>query len=392
MRFEQAKRLKSLPPYLFARIEKLIEEKRAAGMDIISLGIGDPDQPTPEHIVAELIKEAQNPANHQYPSSAGMLAYRQAVADWYARRFGVQLDPRTEVVALIGSKEGIAHISWCYLDPGDVVLVPDPGYPVYAGGAILAGAEPYYMPLEEKRGYLPDLSAIPTAVARRAKMMFLNYPNNPTGAVADRAFFAEVVAFAREFNILVCHDAAYSEVTFDGYRAPSFLEVPGAKEVGIEFNSASKPFNMTGWRIGWAAGCAEAVEALARLKSNLDSGQFQAIQYAAMAGLKGPYEVVERVCAVYRERRDILVEALNSLGWKLEKPRATFYVWAPVPPGYTSESFAEMVLEKAGVVVTPGNGYGPRGEGYFRMSLTVDTGRLREAMERLKKNVGPVRF
>lgn len=392
MRFEQAKRLKNLPPYLFARIEKLIEEKKAAGIDIISLGIGDPDQPTPDHIVAELIKEAQNPANHQYPSSAGMLAYRQAVADWYARRFGVQLDPRTEVVALIGSKEGIAHISWCYLDPGDIVLVPDPGYPVYAGGAILAGAEPYYMPLEAKRGYLPDLSAIPTEVARRAKMMFINYPNNPTGAVADKAFFAEVVAFAREFNILVCHDAAYSEVTYDGYRAPSFLEVPGAKEVGIEFNSASKPFNMTGWRIGWAVGCAEAIEALTRLKSNLDSGQFQAIQYAAMAGLRGPYEVVERVNAIYQERRDILVEGLNSLGWKLEKPKATFYVWAPVPPGYTSESFAEMVLEKAGVVVTPGNGYGPHGEGYFRMSLTVNTERLKEAVERLKKNIGPVRF
>jgi LL-diaminopimelate aminotransferase len=392
LRFEQAQRLKNLSPYLFARVERLIEEKKAAGVDIISLGIGDPDQPTPDHIIEELIKEARNPANHQYPSSVGMLCYRQAVASWYARRFGVQLNPETEVVALIGSKEGIAHISWCYLNPGDTVLVPDPGYPVYAGGAILAGAVPYYMPLKAERGYLPDLASIPTEVARRAKMIFINYPNNPTGAVADEAFFAEVVAFAREFNVLVCHDAAYTEIAFDGYRAPSFLQVPGAKEVGIEFGSVSKPFNMTGWRIGWAAGCPEVIEALGRLKSNLDSGQFQAIQYAAMAGLNGSQEVISRVNELYRERRDILVEGLNSLGWKLEKPKATFYIWAPVPTGYTSESFAELVLERTGVVITPGTGYGANGEGYFRISLTVDTARLKEAVERLKSNLGPVKF
>ncbi|HHW43018.1 LL-diaminopimelate aminotransferase [Desulfofundulus thermobenzoicus] len=392
MHFEQAQRIKNLPPYLFARIERLIEEKRAAGVDIISLGIGDPDLPTPDHIVQELIREARNPANHQYPSSVGMLSYRRAVADWYKRRFGVELDPSNEVVALIGSKEGIAHISWCYLNPGDTVLVPDPGYPVYAGGAILAGAMPYYLPLKAEKGFLPDLADIPVEIARRAKMMFLNYPNNPTGAVAEESFFAEVVRFAREYEILVCHDAAYSEVAYDGYRPASFLQVPGAKEVGIEFSSVSKPFNMTGWRIGWAAGNREVIEALGRLKSNLDSGQFQAVQYAAMAGLQGPREVVDRVNAVYRERRDILVDGFNSLGWSLTKPKATFYVWAPVPAGHTSESFAELVLEKASVVITPGTGYGPNGAGYFRMSLTVDTGRLKEAVTRIKQNIGPVRF
>ncbi|OAT81430.1 LL-diaminopimelate aminotransferase [Desulfotomaculum copahuensis] len=392
MPFEQAQRIQNLPPYLFARIERLIEQKRAAGVDIISLGIGDPDQPTPEHIVQELIKEAKNPANHQYPSSAGLLDYRRAVAGWYSRRFGVELDAQSEVVTLIGSKEGIAHISWCYLNPGDTVLLPDPGYPVYAGGAVLAGAVPHYMPLQAENGFLPVLADIPSAVARKAKMMFINYPNNPTGAVAGEEFFREVVAFAREYNILVCHDAAYSEIAYDGYRPPSFLQVPGAKEIGLEFNSVSKPFNMTGWRIGWAAGCPEAVEALGRLKSNLDSGQFQAVQYAAMAGLNGPYAVVDRVNGIYRRRRDMLVEALNGLGWRLEKPRATFYVWAPVPAGYTDASFTEAMLEKAAVVITPGSGYGSAGAGYFRISLTLPTERLQEAVERIKKNIGPVKF
>jgi len=392
MRFEQARRIQNLPPYLFARIEQLIAQKRAEGVDIISLGIGDPDQPTPEHIVRELIRAAGDPANHQYPSSAGMPAFRRAVADWYRRRFGVALDPANEVVALIGSKEGIAHISWCYLNPGDTVLVPDPGYPVYAGGAILAGAEPYYMPLRAETGFLPVLADIPTEVARKARLMFINYPNNPTGAVAGEEFFREVVAFAREFNILVCHDAAYTEIAYEGYRPPSFLAVPGAREVGIEFGSLSKPFNMTGWRIGWAVGCGEVVEALGRLKSNLDSGQFQAVQYAAIAGLNGPYEVVEQVNRVYRLRRDLLVDAFNGLGWRLEKPRATFYVWAPVPAGYTDASFAELMLEKAGVVITPGSGYGAAGAGYFRMSLTLPTERLREAVDRIKKNIGGVKF
>lgn len=392
LQFEEAHRIKNLPPYLFARIEKLIEEKRKAGVDIISLGIGDPDMPTPKHIIEELQQQAENPANHQYPSSVGMPAYRKAVAGWYQSRFGVELDPATEVVSLIGSKEGIGHISWCYLNQGDTVLVPDPGYPVYAGGAILAGAEPYYMPLYPEKGFLPDLAAIPTEVARRAKMMFINYPNNPTGAVAGEEFFNEVISFAREYNILVCHDAAYSEMSYDGYMPPSFLQFPGAKDVGIEFHSVSKTYNMTGWRIGWAAGHPGVVEALGRLKSNLDSGQFQAVQYAAIKGLTGPQDVVEQMRKVYQERRDILVDALNDMGWKLEKPRATFYVWAPVPAGHTSESFAELVLDKAGVVITPGTGYGKNGEGFFRIALTVEKDRLVEALERLKKNIGKVKF
>lgn len=392
LKFEEATRVKNLPAYLFARIEKLIEEKREAGVDIISLGIGDPDMPTPDYIIEELKKEAENPVNHQYPSSVGMLSYRQAVAGWYQKRFGVELDPKTEVVSLIGSKEGIGHISWCYLDPGDIVLVPDPGYPVYAGGSILAGAQPYYMPLKAENGFLPDLSAIPTDVAKKAKMMFINYPNNPTGATAGEEFYREVVAFAKENNILVCHDAAYSEIAYDGYKPGSFLQVPGAKDVGIEFHSVSKTFNMTGWRIGWAAGHPEAVNALGRLKSNLDSGQFQAIQYAAMKGLSGPGDFVQKMCRVYQERRDIFVDALNEMGWKLEKPKATFYVWAPVPEGYTSESFAEAVLEKAGIVVTPGTGYGAEGDGYFRVALTISKERMLEAVDRLKKNLGTVKF
>lgn len=392
MDFVEAQRMQKLPPYLFARIEQLIDQKRAEGMDIISLGIGDPDRPTPEHIVQELIKEAKNPVNHQYPSSAGMLLYRQAVARWYGRRFNVELDPQKEIVTLIGSKEGIAHLCWCCLDPGDVALVPDPGYPVYAAGTVLAGAVPYYMPLEVEKDYLPDFSAIPSDVAKRARLMFLNYPNNPTGAVAGERFYREVVSFAREFEILVCHDAPYTEIAFDSYRPGSFLQAAGAKETGIEFHSMSKTFNMTGWRIGWAAGNPGVVQVLSRLKSNVDSGQFQAIQKAAIAGLDGPSDDLERINEIYRRRRDIVINGLNSLGWRLQKPKATIYVWAPVPAGYTSESFAELVLEKAGVVITPGTGYGANGAGYFRISLTVDTGRLEEAMERIKQSIGQVKF
>jgi LL-diaminopimelate aminotransferase len=392
LQFEQAQRIKNLPPYLFARIEKLMDEKRAAGVDIISLGIGDPDMPTPGYIIEELQKQAENRANHQYPSSVGMPAYRQAVAQWYKGRFGVNLDAASEVVSLIGSKEGIAHISFCYLNPGDVVLVPDPGYPVYAGGAILAGAEPYYMPLTAENRFLPDFNAIPADVARRAKMMFINYPNNPTGAVAGEEFYRSVIAFAREYNILICHDAAYSEMAYDGYQPPSFLQFPGAKEVGIEFHSVSKSYNMTGWRIGWAAGHPQVVEALGRLKSNIDSGQFQAVQYAAIKGLTGSRDAVLQMQKVYQERRDILVDALNGMGWQLEKPQATFYVWAPVPAGHTSESFAELVLDKAGVVITPGTGYGDNGAGFFRIALTVEKERMLEALERMKKNIGPVKF
>ena len=392
MQFVEADRIKNLPPYLFARIEKVIAQKKEEGVDVISLGIGDPDMPTPEHIIQEAQKQVAVSENHQYPSSVGMLSYRQAVAEFYAKRFGVTLDAKTEVVSLIGSKEGIAHISWCYLNPGDTVLVPDPGYPVYSGGAILAGAEPYYMPLTAERGFLPDLAAIPEDIAKKAKMMFINYPNNPTGAVADENFYRAVIDFAKKYEILVCHDNAYSEVAYESYQPLSFLQIPGAKEVGIEFSSVSKAYNMTGWRIGWAAGNAQVIEALGRFKTNIDSGQFQAVQYAASVGLTGSQEIVAANNEIYRERRDIVVDGLNAMGWQLEKPQATFYIWAPVPKGFTSASFAEFVIEKAGVVITPGNGYGEQGEGYFRISITIPKERIAEALERMKKYIGKVEF
>ncbi len=389
---EEALRIRQLPPYLFARIEKKIEEAREKGVDIISLGIGDPDRPTPQHIIDKLVEAAHNPANHQYPSSVGMVSYRKAVADWYQQRFGVELEPKSEVVSLIGSKEGIAHIAFCYLDPGDVALVPDPGYPVYGIGTLLAGATPYLMPLKAENGFLPDLDAIPAGVAQKAKLLFINYPNNPTGAIADGAFYEKVIAFAQKYDIVVCHDAAYSELAYDGYRPPSFLEFKGAKEVGIEFNSCSKPYNMTGWRIGWAAGNARVIEALGRFKSNVDSGAFQAVQEAAIVALTGPQDCVAAMRQIYEERRDVLVEGLNAMGWNLAKPKATFYVWAPVPKGYTSVSFAELVLEKAGVIVTPGNGYGQYGEGFFRLAMTVAKERIREAIDRMKMAIGKVEF
>ncbi|HAA89260.1 MAG: LL-diaminopimelate aminotransferase [Thermoanaerobacterales bacterium 50_218] len=385
---KEAKRLASLPPYLFARIEEKLEEAKKKGVDVINLGIGDPDQPTPEHIVQALITHAQNPENHRYPTSKGLLEFRTSVASWYQRRFGVELDPESEVVTLIGSKEGIAHISFCYLQEGDVALIPDPGYPVYGIGSALAGAENYIMPLKEERGFLPDLADIPSDVARKAKLMFLNYPNNPTGAVAGKEFFEEVVEFARNYDIIVCHDAAYTEITFDGFSAPSFLEVEGAKEVGIEFHSLSKTYNMTGWRLGWAAGNSEVIRALGTLKSNLDSGVFQAIQQAGIAALEGPQDCVEKMRQLYKERRDAVVEGLRRLGCHLEPPKATIYVWAPVPGDYTSTDFAELVLEKAGVVITPGIGYGKFGEGYFRISLTVDKERIQEGLKRIEQALG----
>jgi len=389
---QEAKRLKSLPPYLFARIEKKIQEKKAAGVDVISLGIGDPDRPTPGHIIDKLVEQAHNPENHSYPSSVGMMEYREAVAQWYKNRFDVDLDPASEIVTLIGSKEGIGHISFCYVDPGDVNLVPDPGYPVYGIGTLLAGGEPYNMPLKEENGFLPDLDAIPEDVADKAKILFINYPNNPTGALADMNFFNKVVAFAKKHDLIVCHDGAYSEIAFDGYEPPSFLQAEGAKEVGIEFNSLSKPYNMTGWRIGWAAGRQDVIEALGRIKSNLDSGAFQAIQYAAIEGLIGPQDSVKEMQAIYKERRDTVVNGLNAMGWNMEAPKATFYVWAPVPKGFNSSEFAELVLEKAGVIITPGIGYGENGEGYFRIALTVENKRIGEALERMKDAIGKVEF
>lgn len=388
----QAERIKKLPPYLFARIEKKIAEAKEKGIELISFGIGDPDLPTPEPIVKELSIAAKNPANHRYPTSVGLLAFREAVADFYAKNHGVQLDPKEEVVSLIGSKEGIGYLSFCYVNPGDLNLVPDPGYPVYGIGTLLAGGKAFLMPLQAENNFLPDLTKIPTAVAQKAKLMFLNYPNNPTGAVAGREFFEEVVAFAKKHEIIVCHDAAYTSIAFDDYRPLSFLEIPGALDVGIEFGSLSKPFNMTGWRIGWAAGRQDVIESLGRLKSNLDSGQFQGIQYAAIKGLSACEDHVREMCQIYQQRRDLVVDGLNAMGWQLAKPQATFYIWAPVPSGFTSAAFTEYVLEKAGVVITPGNGYGQYGEGYFRISLTISEEKLQEGLQRLKENLGEVNF
>lgn len=389
---KEAKRIQSIPPYLFARIEAKIAEAKAEGVDIISLGIGDPDCPTPEFIIKEMEKELYNTENHQYPSSVGMLSYRQAVADWYGKRFGVEIDAKSEVCCLIGSKEGIANINYCYTDPGDINLIPDPAYPVYGVATMMAGGTPYYMPLVAEKGFIPDLEAIPADVLAKAKILWLNYPNNPTGAIVQEGFFEKVVAFAKKHELLVCHDNAYSEMTYDGYVAPSFLQTPGAKDVGIEFNSCSKPFNMTGWRVGFAVGNKEVIATLARYKSNVDSGAFQAAQYAAIVGLKDPAPTVEMMKKIYAARRDILVGGLNEMGWNLPMPKATFYVWAPVPKGYTSASFAELVLDKAGVIITPGNGYGNCGEGYFRATLTVQEDRMREAIKRLKDALGKVSF
>lgn len=382
--------MQSLPPYLFARIEQKIAEAKAKGIDIINLGIGDPDQPTPKHIIDRMARSIYDSANHQYPTSVGLLEYRQAIANWYRSRFGVELDPKTEVVSLLGSKEGIAHISFAYLNKGDITLVPDPGYPVYGIGNLLAGGESYIMPLLEENGFLPVLEDIPSDIARKAKLMFINYPNNPTGAIANLDFFSKVVDFARSYDILVCHDGPYSEIAYDGLKPPSFLEAPGAKEVGIEFHSLSKTYNMTGWRIGWAAGNRDAIEVLGRIKSNIDSGVFQAIQYAGIEALEGPQDCVAEMRRIYQERRDIAIAGFERLGWKVKPPQGSIYFWVPVPQGHTSASFAELILEKAGVIITPGNGYGQYGEGYFRIALTVDKTRMVEAFDRIEKAIGKV--
>lgn len=382
---EPAGRIKALPPYLFAAIDEMKQKALARGMDIINLGIGDPDLPTPPSIIKRLQDAALDPRNHQYPSYEGLLSFRQAAADWYLRRFGVTLDPVSEVLALIGSKEGIGHVPLAFVDPGDIVLVPSPGYPVYPVGTGFAGGVPCVMPLLKRNGFLPDLRAIPKDVARRAKLMFLNSPNNPTSAVADKEFFTRVVAFASEHQIIVCHDAAYSEIFFDGRRPASFLEADGAKEVGIEFHSLSKTFNMTGWRIGFAVGNKQILAGLGKVKSNLDSGVFQAVQEAGMTALQADEQVVEGIRKIYQERRDVLVPGLKQLGLEMELPRATFYVWVTTPAGYTSASFTAHLLERAGIVTTPGNGFGQEGEGYIRMTLTTSKERLVEAVQRIKQ-------
>jgi LL-diaminopimelate aminotransferase len=382
---ELAKRLNGLPPYLFAEIDKVKDEMRRKGVDLISLGIGDPDIPTPPHIVRALQRAAENSANHQYAPYEGTQAFREAVAQWYRRRFGVHLDPATEVMSLIGSKEGIGHLPLAFINPGDVVLVPDPGYPVYHAGTIFAGGEPVVMPLHAANGFLPDLEAIAAADARRAKLMFLNYPNTPTAAVAPQGFFEDVVEFARRHNIIVCHDAAYSEVAFDGYRPLSFLEVDGAREVGIEMHSLSKTYNMTGWRVGFAVGNAQILAGLSVIKTNLDSGVFMAVQDAAVAALTGSDDCVEEMRRIYQKRQALTLAGLQEIGLQAERPHATFYLWVPVPAKYTSSELTTRMIREAGVVPTPGVGFGTHGEGFIRLSLTVDDQRIREAIERLKK-------
>jgi len=380
-----ARRVEKLPPYLFVEISKKIAEKRARGEEIISFGIGDPDIPTPPHIIEKLCQAAREPANHRYPESEGLPQLREAIAGWYERRFGVSLDPETEVLPLLGSKEGIGHMAFCFAEPGDTVLVPDPGYPVYSVGTILAGAQPYYMPLVAKNDFLPDLRRIPESVLRKTTLMWLNYPNNPTAAVADLDFYNRVVDFARQHDICVCHDGPYSEVAYDGYRPVSFLEADGAREVGVEFHSLSKSYNMTGWRVGMAVGNATMIDALKRLKSNLDSGIPQAIQYAAIEALTGPQDCIEEHNAVYQRRRDLVVDILSRMGLQVSVPQASLYVWAKVPTGYTSVEFANDLLEKVGVVVTPGTGYGRNGEGYVRLSLTLADVSLVKGLSRLAK-------
>jgi len=381
-----ARRVEELPPYLFARISAVIAEKRAQGVDVISLGIGDPDLPTPPHILEALKRAADDPANHRYPESDGLPEFRRSIAGWYERRHGVSLDPDKEVVPLIGSKEGIGHLPLCLIDAGDVSLITDPGYPVYEVATMFAGGETVKLPLREEDGWLPRLDEVPADAARRARILWLNYPNNPTGAVASLEFFERAVAWAREHDVVIAHDLAYADVAYDGYRPPSILEVDGAKDVTIEFNSLSKAFNMTGWRVGMAVGNATVIDALTRVKSNLDSGIPQAIQQMAMTALEGPLDAVEEHNAIYQRRRDRAVEALRALGLRLDPPKASLYVWARLPASeHNSGDYAQRLIEATGVVVTPGRGYGEAGEGYIRISLTIADDRLDEALTRLER-------
>ncbi len=383
--FKLSKKLQSLPAYLFLEIDKAKRKAKAEGRDIIDLGIGDPDQPTPKHIIEKLYQAAQDPATHKYALDQGMPVLRQAIADWYKNRFKINLNPENEILPLIGSKEGIAHFPLSFLNEGDYSLVPDPCYPPYKGGTILAGGKPYLMPLLESNAFLPDLKKIPLNIRKKAKMIYINYPNNPTGATAEKKFYRNVVEFAVKNKLIVISDLAYSEMSYDGYMPSSFLEIEGAKEVAIEFHSLSKTYNMTGWRIGWACGNMELVSALAKVKSNIDSGIFSAVQHAGIVALSGPQEHVKNMCQLYQERRDVLVQGLNSLGWNVKSPKATFYIWVKIPRTIDSIKFAALILEKADIVVTPGLGFGKFGEGYIRMALTVPKERIGEAITRLRK-------
>jgi LL-diaminopimelate aminotransferase len=383
---QPSSRLERLPPYLFAELERKIAEKKEAGVDVISLGIGDPDTPTPEPVVDALATAARDGGTHQYPSNRGRPELREAFAGFYARRFGVELDPDREIIPALGAKECIFNLNLAFLDPDTTALAADPGYPVYTGGPLIAGAEAVLMPLLPERGFAPDLDAIGGEVARRARLLYLNYPNNPTGAVLPDGLFERAVEFGREHDVLIVHDASYTETTFDGYVAPSFLETPGAKDVGVEVFSLSKGWNMTGWRTAALVGNADAVEAYWRLKTNIDSGMFDAVQLAVVAALDaGP---PEQMRAIYEHRRDLVCGALAAIGVEVARPKATIYIWAPVPEGHTSASYCELVLEESGVVVSPGSAYGPNGEGFFRISLTVPDDRLAEAVERLRGSLG----
>ena len=379
-----AERVRQLPPYLFVGISRTIADKKARGIDVISFGIGDPDIPTPDAVLDALATAARKPANHRYPESEGLPEFRKAVTDWYQRRFGLSLDPDSEALNLIGAKEGIGHVALCFIGPGDVALVPDPGYPVYSIGTMFAGGESYFMPLLEENGWLPDLDAVPEEVARRARVLWLNYPNNPTGATATLDFFEKAVDFAKRHDLALLHDACYSEVTYDGYRAPSLLQTRGAMDVAVEFHSVSKTYNMTGWRIGMAVGNADMINALMRVKSNLDSGASQATQEMAIAALNMPDSWIRANNEVYQRRRDRVVAGLRALGLEVIPPKAGLYVWTRVPEGYTSAKFTELLLEERDIVVTPGTGYGESGEGYVRLSLTTPDERVEEGLRRLE--------
>ena len=382
---KKADRILNVPPYLFAEIDKKKTEMISRGIKVIDLGIGDPDQPTPKRILKTFHKAVDDPRTHNYPPYEGIKEFREAVAKWYKKRFNVDVDPDKEVLSLIGSKEGIAHVFFAFIDPGDYALVPDPGYPVYNVATILSGGIPYHMPLLKENNFLPDFKSIDKEIIKKSKLMFINYPNNPTSAVAGREFLQEAVDFCRKNNILLCSDLAYSEVTFDGYRAMSVLEIPGAKDIAVEFHSLSKTYNMTGWRIGMAVGSSYAISALSIIKTNIDSGIFKAIQLAGVEALNGPQKEIDDMNKLYTRRRNILVDGLNSLGWNIEYPKASFYIWAPVPRPFTSSSFVTHLLEKTGVLVVPGSGYGKSGEGYFRVSITADDNKIKEAIARMKK-------
>ena len=382
-----AKRIEKLPPYLFAEIDRKVDEARARGADIISFGVGDPDMPTPPHIVEALIEAARDAGTHRYPSYTGMPSFRESIARFYERRFDVELDPDTQVQPLVGSKEGIFHLPVAFVDPGDVALVPDPGYPVYETGTILAHGEPVLLPLTADTDFKPDLGALPDEIVKKATVMWLNYPSNPTAACVDLDLFNEAVTFCARNDVLLCHDAAYTEITYDGYVAPSVLQANGALDHAVEFHSLSKTYNMTGWRIGWVAGNAGAIEAIKRLKTNIDSGIFDAVQRAGIAALDGPQEFLDEIIDTYRRRRDLLCDGLKSMGVIVEPPKGSIYLWVPVPDGQTSESFTTYLLDEADIVVAPGTGYGPSGEGYVRFSLTIGDDKVEEGVERLRKIV-----